>query len=70
MFLGQSMSLAQFQVTKKYDKHRNYQGKYVQDGNKTKEYNRVGNYQGYYRQDGNTVKHYAKNGNLIESYKK
>lgn len=62
-------AFAKTTTIKKYDKHGNYQGKYVSDGAKTKIYKKNGNYDGYYKQSGNKVKKYKKNGNFEGSYK-
>lgn len=70
LLLTQSITFAKTQTTKSYDKHGNYSGKYVQDGNKIKVYDKSNNYNGYYKQDGNKVKQYSKNGNFEGSYKK
>lgn len=57
-------------VTKKYDSHGNYQGKYVTDKNVTKEYKKNGNYESKYVKSSNgKIKHYSKTGKLLEIYK-
>jgi hypothetical protein len=68
-FSANSLVFAKTTIIKQYDKHGNYQGKYVSDGTKTKIYKKNGNYDGYYKQSGNKIKKYAKNGNLEGSYK-
>jgi len=67
--LSTSIAFAKTTTIKQYDKHGNYQGKYVSDGTKTKIYKKNGNYDGYYKQSGNKIKKYAKNGNFEGSYK-
>lgn len=69
ILLANSLAIAKTTTIKQYDKHGNYQGKYVSDGTKTKIYKKNGNYDGYYKKSGNKVKKYKKNGNFEGSYK-
>lgn len=69
VILTTSGAFAKTTTIKQYDKHGNYQGKYVSDGTKTKIYKKNGNYDGYYKQSGNKIKKYKKNGNYEGTYK-